>query len=146
VLRVPGDLYFVQNEQFSRASNFVKFCVKWGKSFMETFEMLKTAFGNEALGRPQTFEWWKRTKHGRTSTDDDLVQADHQYPKLMKLLQKLNRRLTLREIAEEVCISRKVCHEILTQNLGMSRIAAKFVPRFCLTSKNKFELMRVKSF
>jgi hypothetical protein len=32
----------------------VKFCVKLGKSFMETFEMLKTAFGNEALGWTET--------------------------------------------------------------------------------------------
>jgi hypothetical protein len=49
----------------------VKFCVKLGKSFTETFAMLKTAFGNEALGRIQTYEWWKRFKDGRTSTDDD---------------------------------------------------------------------------
>jgi hypothetical protein len=49
---------------------YVKFCVKLGKSFMETFEMLKTAFGNEALGRTQTYEWWKRFKGGRTSAGD----------------------------------------------------------------------------
>jgi hypothetical protein len=33
--------------------------------------MLKTEFGNEALGRTQTYEWWKRFKDGRTLTDDD---------------------------------------------------------------------------
>jgi hypothetical protein len=66
-------------------------CVKLGKSLTETFEMLKTAFGNEALGRPQTYEWWKRFRGGRTSTDDDLFQADRQYPKLMNLLQKLGK-------------------------------------------------------
>jgi hypothetical protein len=31
---------------------------------METFEMLKTAFGNEALGLAQMYEWWKRFKDG----------------------------------------------------------------------------------
>jgi DNA-binding Lrp family transcriptional regulator len=47
-----------------------------------------------------------------------------------------NRRLTVREVAEEVSISKTVCHEILTENLGMHRIAAKFVPRL-LTDDQK---------
>jgi predicted DNA-binding protein YlxM (UPF0122 family) len=64
-----------------------------------------------------------------------VVQADRQYPKLLKLLQKfgksfiLTRRLTVREIAEEVSISRSICHQILAKNLGMSRIEAKYVLR-----------------
>ena len=47
-----------------------------------------------------------------------------------------NHRLTVREVAEEVSISKTVCHEILTENLGMHRIAAKFVPRL-LTDDQK---------
>jgi hypothetical protein len=84
---VPGD--------FHEQRIFVKCCVKLGKSFTETFEVLKTAFGNEALGRTQTYEWWKRFKDNRTSTDVDLVQADRQYPKLIKLLQKLGKTFVL---------------------------------------------------
>jgi len=44
----------------------VKFCVKMGKSVTETFEMLKIAFREEAMGWTQTYEWWKRFKEGRT--------------------------------------------------------------------------------
>jgi len=44
--------------------------------------------------------------------------------------------VTVREVAEEVSISKTVCHEILTENLGMHRIAAKFVPRL-LTDDQK---------
>jgi hypothetical protein len=33
--------------------------------------MLKTAFGNEALGQAQMHESWKHFKYGQTSTDDD---------------------------------------------------------------------------
>jgi hypothetical protein len=67
-----------------------------------------------------------------------LVQTDRQYPKLMKLLQKLGKSfvLTVREVAEEVSISKTICHEILTQTLGMSHIAAKFVPHY-LTDEQK---------
>ena len=33
--------------------------------------MLKTAFGEQAMGRSQTFQWFSRFKAGRTSIDDD---------------------------------------------------------------------------
>ena len=33
--------------------------------------MLKTAFGEKAMGRSQTFQCFSRFKAGRTSTDDD---------------------------------------------------------------------------
>jgi len=42
----------------------VKFCVKIGNSVTETFEMLKIAFGEEAMCRTQTYEWWKHFKEG----------------------------------------------------------------------------------
>jgi hypothetical protein len=45
--------------------------MKLAKSVTETFEMLKTASREEAMGRIQTYEWWKRFKKGRTSVDDD---------------------------------------------------------------------------
>ena len=48
-----------------------RICVKIGKSVTETFEMLKIAFGEEAMCRTQTYEWRKRFKEGRTSVDDD---------------------------------------------------------------------------
>jgi histone-lysine N-methyltransferase SETMAR len=44
--------------------------------------------------------------------------------------------LTVRKVAEEVSISKTVCHEILPKNLGMHRIAAKFLPRL-LTDDQK---------
>ncbi|PNF22065.1 hypothetical protein B7P43_G09729 [Cryptotermes secundus] len=33
--------------------------------------MLKKAFGDNSLGQTQTYDWYKRFKNGRTSTDDD---------------------------------------------------------------------------
>jgi hypothetical protein len=117
--------------------------VNIGKSVTETFEMLKIAFGEEATCRTQTYEWWKRFKEGRTSVDDDNARSgrpstsktDDDVAKVREGIRS-NRRLTVREVAEEVSISKTVCHEILTENLGMHRIAAKFVPRL-LTDDQK---------
>jgi len=113
----------------------VKFYVKIGKSVTETFEMLKTAFREETMGRTQTYEWWKCFKERRTSVDDDprsgrpsTSKTDDNVAKALEVIHS-NRHLTVREVAEEVNISKTVCHEILTENLGMHRIAAKFLPR-----------------
>ena len=60
-----------ENECLSRATNLCEIlCENW-KICYETFEMLKIAFGEEAMCRTQTYEWWKRFKGGRTSVDDD---------------------------------------------------------------------------
>jgi len=127
---------------FHKQRIYVKFCVKIGKPVTETFEMLKIAFREEAMGRTQTHEWWKRFKEGRTSVDDDprsgrpsTSKTDGNVAKVREVIHT-NRRLTVREVAEEVSISKTVCHEILTENLVMHRIAAKFVPRL-LTDDQK---------
>ena len=44
----------------------IKFCFKLGKTATECYEMLKTAFGEQAMGRSQTFLWHSRFKAGRT--------------------------------------------------------------------------------
>jgi len=49
----------------------IKFCFKLGKTATECYEMLNTAFGEQAMGHSQTFQWFSRFKAGRTSTDDD---------------------------------------------------------------------------
>jgi len=49
----------------------INFCLKLGKTATECYEMLKTTFGEQAMGRSQTFRWVSRFKAGRTSIDDD---------------------------------------------------------------------------
>jgi hypothetical protein len=111
------------------------------KSVTETFEMLKIAFGEETMCRTQMYELWKRFKEGRTSVDDDphsgrpsTSKTDDNVAKVREVIRS-NCRLTVREVAEEVSISKTVCREILTKNLGMHHIAAKFVP--CLLTDNQ---------
>ena len=49
----------------------VKFCIKLGKTFTETFQMLQRAYGEDCLSRTQCHEWYQRFKYGRTSIEDD---------------------------------------------------------------------------
>jgi hypothetical protein len=44
-----------------------KFCVKLKKTVTETFEMLKSAYGEECSLRTSVFEWHKRFKSSSES-------------------------------------------------------------------------------
>ncbi|PSN51802.1 hypothetical protein C0J52_10895 [Blattella germanica] len=49
----------------------IKICVNLRKSATETYEMLKEAYGNEAMSRTRCFERHSCFKSGRTSLEDD---------------------------------------------------------------------------
>jgi hypothetical protein len=114
----------------------VKFCQKLGKTATETYEMLQQAFGETALSRSQTFEWYSRFKNGRTSIDDDPHTGRPSAARTNETVDHINavirgnRRLTIREIADELNVSFGTFQAILTQDLGMRRVSAKLVPGF----------------
>ncbi|GBN75500.1 Putative uncharacterized protein FLJ37770 [Araneus ventricosus] len=49
----------------------IKFCVLLKKSPAETLEMLKKAYGNDAMGKTAVYEWYKSFHEGRTNIEDD---------------------------------------------------------------------------
>jgi hypothetical protein len=49
----------------------VKFYVKLGKSFTETYDLLKKVYGDKCLSCTQVFEWFKTFKEGRAEIGDD---------------------------------------------------------------------------
>ena len=104
--------------------------------------MLQTAFKEEALSHTQVFElfaWFKRGEmivedhphsgHPSTSRSNENVE---------KIRQKINEghRYTIDEISEALGVSWSTCQWILTMDLNMRRVAAKFVPRL-LTQEKK---------
>jgi len=37
----------------------IKFCFKIGKTPMETYQLLQQAYGEDAMGRTQVFDWFR---------------------------------------------------------------------------------------
>jgi len=113
----------------------IKFCFKLGKTVTEFYEMLKTAFGKQAMGRSQTFQCFSQFKAGRTSTDDDERSGrpvSSSTPEMIEKARKIireDRRGAIDEVSKLVGISHGTCHKILTEDLKMRRVASKFVPR-----------------
>lgn len=113
----------------------IKFCFKIGKNATETFELIKLAFGDVSLSRCVIFDWFKRFKEGRISIEDDHRPGRPSASKtndtitLVRNKIRYDRRLTVREVANEVGISIGTCHSILSDELGMKRVSAKLVPK-----------------
>jgi hypothetical protein len=79
-------------------------------------------------------EWFKRFKDDRQSTHDEphlgrlLTSYDDYYVTQVREIVHSNRRLTVREIAEECNILIGSCHDILTTKLERHRLVSKFAP------------------
>ena len=104
--------------------------------------MLQQAYGEDCMSRTQCHEWYQRFKSDRTSIEDDPKSGrpstsmdDDHFEKVLAVIRQ-NRRLTVREVAEEVGVCKSSCHLILTDKLKMRRVAAKFVPHL-LTDTQK---------
>jgi len=101
----------------------IKFYVKLEKTFVETFQMLQQAYGEDCLNLTQCHEWYQHFKWGRTSIEDDpksgqpstSMDNDHIEKVLAVICQ--NCRVAVREVAEEVGICKSLCHLIETDKL-----------------------------
>jgi len=120
----------------------IKFCAYLGKSATETLKMIQKRFGDQSLSRTRVFQWHTRFKTGRTSVDDDEHTerpTSCTTPETVARIQELirqDRRRIIRDIAEEVEVGYGTCQRVLTEELGMHHVAAKFVP-WILTADQK---------
>jgi hypothetical protein len=112
----------------------IKFCIKLEKKKQcRDFAVFKTAFSDECLSRTCTFEWCRRFKKCQTSVNDNprsgwlsKTRYDYSVTYVQELISG-NRRFTMREIFAEVGISYSMHQAILTEDLNMQCISAKFV-------------------
>jgi len=109
----------------------IKFCMKLSKSGAETFEMIRCAYGNEAMSRARCFEWHACFKRGRTSLEDDKRSgrsSTGSAPKNVETIQRLvheDHWRTIEDIAAVVNVSYGTVQTILTCDLNMHHVAAK---------------------
>ena len=113
----------------------LKFLVKLGKNATECFQMLKNVYGDECLSRTQVFLWHKRFLEGRESVEDDprpgrpvTASTDENVKKIEQIV-RIDRRLSIRMIAEMTNCRKETVRQILGENLNMSKVCAKLVPK-----------------
>ena len=120
-----------QLEQWYRT----KFCQKLGDSQVETIQKIQRVFGDDAMGITKIKEWYNQFKDCRTSVESDAHSGRPSTSRNDELIDQVRtlvmqgRRVTVRELVEEVGISTGSVHSILDDDLVMRRVSAKFVPK-----------------
>jgi hypothetical protein len=113
----------------------IKFYQKLGDSKAETILKIQQAFSDDAMGAMQIKECFNHFKDGRTLADSDQRSGRPSTSRNANVIENMRslilegRRLTVREIADEVGISTGSAHSILTEDLHMCRVVAKSVPK-----------------
>nr|XP_054922671.1 uncharacterized protein LOC126523331 [Dermacentor andersoni] len=120
----------------------IKFCQKLGDSQVETIRKIQTAFGYDAMSSTRIKQWYDRLKDGHTSVKSEsrsgrpsTCRNNHVNAEVNAVVMR-DRRVTIREIAEGVGIRTFSAHSIMTEDLAVKRVAAKFVPKL-LTVQQK---------
>jgi hypothetical protein len=109
--------------------------------------MIKKAFGDDALGQTQTYDWFNRLQNCRTSVDDDERSgrpSTGTTPKNGAEVREVireNRRRTIQDVCNILVLSYGTCQRILSDELNMRRIAAKFVPRLLTDDQKQHRLV-----
>ncbi|KYQ56039.1 hypothetical protein ALC60_05022, partial [Trachymyrmex zeteki] len=113
----------------------INFCVKNGIKCSKTLEMLTVAYGESTLSKKNVYKWYKLFQEGRENVNDEprsgrpsTSKTDENVQEVKEIVLK-NRRITIREIVDDLNISFGSCQSILTDVLGMTRVSAKFVPK-----------------
>ncbi|UYV74812.1 hypothetical protein LAZ67_12001111 [Cordylochernes scorpioides] len=110
--------------------------------------MLTLAYGEATLDRSNVYRWYKMFSEGREDVNDEeragrpsTSTTDEKFNEVEKII-LANRRITVREVAEDLNLSIGSCHSIFINDLGMRRVAAKFVPKL-LNCNQKQQRMNI---
>ena len=105
--------------------------------------MLQEAFKEEAFSKTQVYEWYSRFKGGEMSCEDQ-PRSGRNDENLEKVHNAINadHRRTNDEISEINGLSWSSCQWMLTEDLNMKHVPAKFVPRL-LTEDQKNNCLNV---
>ena len=87
------------------------------------------------MSRSQVFKWYKAFSEGRESFKDEprsgrpsTSKSDNNV-EIVRALVRSDRRLTVQMIASELNLNHTTVHQILTEELAMKKLCAKFVPK-----------------
>jgi transposase len=121
-------------------------CFKLGKTATETHEMVVRVYGDAAVSRKAVYKWRERFRGGAESAEGgqrsgrpSTSTIDENVSKINEMIRE-NRKLTIRQISNALNISFASMQLVLTKNLNIRRVSAKFAPRFLSQEQKELRL------
>ena len=97
--------------------------------------MLKVAYGECTVCQKSIYKWYKLFTGRQEEVNDNArpgrpsTLTTNENTEAVKKIVMETRRITIREVAEDVGISVGSCHAIFSDIWGLKRVATKFVPK-----------------
>jgi len=114
--------------------------------------MIKKAFGDDSMSEAQIKLWYRCFKDGRESIESDRRSgrlSTRRTPENVESVRAAineNWRLTVQELEEDMGIPRTIVSQILTEDLGKKRVAAKFVLLLLSREQKEFHAVVAQDF
>lgn len=132
------------SEKKAEQRNYIKFCVELGKTPVETKKLLEMTKSGSTVSRALVYRWHKRFSDGRYSCDDEkgrgrrsIFDDSSVTLNVRRAIQDDGRR-TVREVSVICDIGKTTAHKVLTEQLNMERVCARWVPRV-LTDEDRMK-------
>ncbi|GBL74554.1 hypothetical protein AVEN_235474-1 [Araneus ventricosus] len=111
----------------------------------QIYRRTKEVYGEQCLARCTIYRWCQRYEAGRVNIKDlpeaHVVTNNATISAVYELIRE-NRRITIREIAGELLISKGTVHHIIHKSLGYGKVCAQWVPKH-LSENQKIARMGV---
>ena len=126
----------------------IKYFFLKGLTATEIKSELDSTMAESAPSFTTVKRWVADFKRGRSSTQDEARSGRPKTATTEEMIEKVHdivladRRVKVREIADMVLISKDSVYRILTEELGMRKLCARWVPRL-LTPEQKHTRMTV---
>jgi histone-lysine N-methyltransferase SETMAR len=136
----------LNNEEAKRS--VIWFLWKQGKRQAEIIRELQATYGECAPSKTMVNKWVQRFEDGWETVEDlprsgrPATTVNGSNIELVRRALDVDRRATVRELATSIGISSTAIHSILTVELGMSRVVARWVPKL-LTDQQQRERVQV---
>ena len=113
----------------------IKFCVRLRKAKQEVYGLLKEVYGDEQMSQASFYRWFNRFSETNEQVEDEprsgaskSASKEENIQEVQKLVMQ-DRRMSVRMISEAVGIGIGTVDTILTEDLKINKVCAKFSQR-----------------